>query len=73
MKHLRVLSRVFCSALAVGLVFAAQHGEGDEGTIMGPVAFLWPDDRKWDAAFDNAGPCGSPAGVGNRTIFPLCR
>ena len=24
-----------------------RHGEGSEGTVMGPVAFLWPDDRKY--------------------------
>ncbi|KAI1107860.1 hypothetical protein F4804DRAFT_328888 [Jackrogersella minutella] len=47
------------------------HGEGLEGTVMGPVAFLWPDDRPWSASADNAGPCGSPSGVSNRTIFPI--
>ncbi|KAI1382296.1 hypothetical protein F4677DRAFT_401556 [Hypoxylon crocopeplum] len=47
------------------------HGEGAEGTIMGPVAFLWPDDRPWSASTDNSGPCGSPSGVVNRTTFPL--
>ncbi|KAI1768332.1 hypothetical protein GGR53DRAFT_439423 [Hypoxylon sp. FL1150] len=47
------------------------HGEGYEGTIMGPVAFLWPDDRPWSASADNSGPCGSSSGVSNRTAFPL--
>ncbi|KAI1780100.1 hypothetical protein F4818DRAFT_165450 [Hypoxylon cercidicola] len=47
------------------------HGEGYEGTVMGPVAFLWPDDRPWSASTDNSGPCGSSSGVGNRTSFPL--
>ncbi|KAI1096109.1 hypothetical protein F5B19DRAFT_220874 [Rostrohypoxylon terebratum] len=47
------------------------HGEGLEGTVMGPVAFLWPDDRPWSASADNSGPCGSSSGVSNRTIFPL--
>lgn len=47
------------------------HGEGYEGTIMGPVAFLWPDDRPWSASDDNSGPCGSSSGVSNRTAFPL--
>ncbi|KAH6638580.1 hypothetical protein BKA67DRAFT_588877 [Truncatella angustata] len=50
---------------------AEVHGEGDEGTIMGPVAFLWPDDRPWSATYDNIGPCGSSSGVSNRTIYPL--
>ncbi|KAI8960127.1 hypothetical protein F5Y11DRAFT_349797 [Daldinia sp. FL1419] len=47
------------------------HGEGLEGSVMGPVAFLWPDDRPWSASADNVGPCGSPSGVTNRTAFPL--
>lgn len=50
---------------------AEVHGEGDEGTIMGPVAFLWPENRNWTAAYDNTGPCGSSTGVTNRTEFPL--
>ena len=48
-----------------------EHGEGAEGTEMGPVAFLWPADRFWDAKNDNTGPCGSPDGPKNRTEFPL--
>ncbi|ERT00457.1 hypothetical protein HMPREF1624_03830 [Sporothrix schenckii ATCC 58251] len=52
-------------------VVRAAHGDGDEGSIMGPVAFLWPDDRNWSAAADNNGPCGSTEGVTNRTLFPL--
>ncbi|KAK8007434.1 diphenol oxidase [Apiospora arundinis] len=47
------------------------HGQGAEGTEMGPVAFLWPNDRPWSAASDNISPCGSAAGVTNRTTFPL--
>ncbi|KAI0851536.1 hypothetical protein F5Y00DRAFT_230041 [Daldinia vernicosa] len=47
------------------------HGEGLEGSVMGPVAFLWPDDRPWSASADNVGPCGSSSGVTNRTDFPL--
>lgn len=57
--------------LPVG-ISAATHGEGDEGTIMGPVAFLWPEDRAWNAAYDNLGPCGSSStSPTNRTEFPL--
>lgn len=25
---------------------AQTHGEGEEGSSMGPVAFMWPSDRK---------------------------
>jgi hypothetical protein len=42
-----------------------------EATDMGPAAFLWPPDRAWGAAQDNTAPCGSSAGVTNRTDFPL--
>ncbi|KAF1929505.1 uncharacterized protein M421DRAFT_59960 [Didymella exigua CBS 183.55] len=47
------------------------HGEGEEGARMGPVAFLWPPDRVWDAQYDNTAPCGSSAGPSNRTVYPL--
>jgi hypothetical protein len=50
---------------------AQTHGEGEEGSSMGPVAFLWPPDRIWDAQHDNTSPCGSQAGPSNRTIYPL--
>lgn len=53
------------------LAFAQSHGEGEEGSSMGPVAFMWPSDRIWDAAHDNTAPCGSANGPSNRTIFPL--
>ncbi|KAI0906971.1 hypothetical protein F4823DRAFT_604915 [Ustulina deusta] len=48
-----------------------EHGQDAEGTVQGPVAFLWPEDRPWSAGTDNIGPCGSPDGVINRTNFPL--
>ncbi|RWA13094.1 hypothetical protein EKO27_g2013 [Xylaria grammica] len=62
--------------VAAGSSFAAgeddeAHGQGAEGTVQGPVAFLWPADRPWSAATDNTGPCGSPNGVTSRTEFPL--
>ncbi|KAF2749822.1 hypothetical protein M011DRAFT_492844 [Sporormia fimetaria CBS 119925] len=38
---------------------------------MGPVAFMWPPDRPWADSHDNIRPCGSAAGVGERTVFPL--
>ncbi|KAH7330520.1 hypothetical protein BKA65DRAFT_480657 [Rhexocercosporidium sp. MPI-PUGE-AT-0058] len=47
------------------------HGSGALGTVMGPVAFLWPTDRAWDGAHDNTGPCGSTAAIINRTAFPI--
>ena len=37
----------------------------------GPAAFMWPKDRVWSAAADNTAPCGSIAGAGNRTLFPM--
>ncbi|GME45643.1 hypothetical protein GTA08_BOTSDO09368 [Neofusicoccum parvum] len=50
---------------------AEVHGASAEGTVMGPVAFLWPADRPWSASADNTAPCGSSSGVSNRTQYPL--
>ena len=64
----------YLAALAVSQLVAGDdevHGQGLEGTVMGPVAFLWPDDRPWSASADNIAPCGSSASVTNRTVFPL--
>lgn len=47
-------------------------GEDDEDLTMGPAAFMWPSDRPWSADVDNVAPCGSSAGVGNRTNYPIC-
>jgi hypothetical protein len=47
------------------------HAAGAEGSVMGPVQFLWPADRPWSADADNTAPCGSNSGVKNRTKFPL--
>ncbi|OKL55912.1 hypothetical protein UA08_08819 [Talaromyces atroroseus] len=38
---------------------------------MGPAAFLWPTNRVFSAVNDNTAPCGSAAGVSNRTDFPM--
>ncbi|RFU27261.1 hypothetical protein B7463_g9081, partial [Scytalidium lignicola] len=67
-SSLTALSWLAMSQLAVS---QEVHGEGDEGTIMGPVAFLWPENRAWSAAYDNIAPCGSSSSIDNRTIFPL--
>lgn len=66
---MRSSSIIATLSLIIGAL--AAHGDGDEGTIMGPVAFLWPENRQWSAAYDNLGPCGSSTGVTNRTEFPL--
>lgn len=58
-------------ATSAALSSAQSHGEGEEGNSMGPVAFLWPSDRVWDAQHDNTAPCGSSTGPSNRTIYPL--
>ncbi|KAF2793769.1 hypothetical protein K505DRAFT_407892 [Melanomma pulvis-pyrius CBS 109.77] len=69
--HTYILA-VFCLFVRLGWAQETkEHGEGAEGTEMGPVAFLWPDDRLWNATNDNTGPCGSPNGPSNRTSFPL--
>jgi hypothetical protein len=70
-SHLRHLFPLLLCFISLDHVCAQSHGEGAEGTEMGPVAFMWPSDRIWDAAHDNTAPCGSAAGPSNRTIFPL--
>ncbi|KAF1950748.1 hypothetical protein CC80DRAFT_226008 [Byssothecium circinans] len=65
------VTRLFQLLLVPFALVVAQHGKGEEGTSMGPVAFLWPADRPWTAKDDNTGPCGSPAGPSNRTEYPL--
>lgn len=70
-SQLHHLFSLFLLSSSLGHVSAQIHGEGSEGTEMGPVAFMWPSDRIWDAAHDNTAPCGSAAGPSNRTIFPL--
>lgn len=67
---------MLCSTLSLlagltALANAQTHGEGAEGSEMGPVAFMWPPDRIWDASHDNTAPCGSAAGPSNRSSFPL--
>lgn len=57
-------------ALSASGVWA--HGE-DAAKEMGPVAFMWPTDRKWGEKYDNNAPCGSNTGPVNRTDFPLSR
>ncbi|KAI1485756.1 hypothetical protein F5X96DRAFT_658239 [Biscogniauxia mediterranea] len=69
------LNQLSLLAVLAGSQFAVSdeevHGQGAEGTVMGPVAFLWPADRPWSASADNVAPCGSTSGPSNRTIFPL--
>jgi hypothetical protein len=70
-SHLQHLFSLLLFFFSLDHVLAQTHGEGAEGTEMGPVAFMWPSDRIWDAAHDNTAPCGSAVGPSNRTIFPL--
>lgn len=70
-----VVSRL---ALLVGAAIASAeddkvHGQGALGKDMGPVGFLWPKGRPWSASAVNTAPCGSQSGVGNRTMFPICK
>ncbi len=69
-----MLSTTFFTAAvaAFSTAVSAQHGASEDGK-MGPVGFLWPEDRAWNADHDNTGPCGSVAGVTVRTEFPISR
>lgn len=56
----------------IALSAAGVWAHGEEGAKeMGPVAFMWPPDRKWGEKYDNNAPCGSSTGPVNRTDFPL--
>jgi hypothetical protein len=67
-----MLFTLLLSGICAPLALAQDgHGEGAEGSIMGPVSFMWPPDRPWAADDDNIGPCGSDAEPGDRTAFPL--
>jgi hypothetical protein len=57
--------------LVVLAIATAGRTMAQEVSTMGPAAFLWPPDRAYSAAWDNTAPCGSSAGVENRTLFPL--
>lgn len=59
-------------SLSLGSAFVQAASDDDSDVTMGPAAFMWPQDRPWDADVDNVAPCGSHAAVGNRTDYPLC-
>ncbi|GKZ72629.1 hypothetical protein AnigIFM50267_009006 [Aspergillus niger] len=61
---------VFTSLLATASLMASGVYAA-EASDMGAAAFLWPPDRAWGATWDTTAPCGSSAGVTNRTEFPL--
>ncbi|KYK61661.1 hypothetical protein DCS_02804 [Drechmeria coniospora] len=64
-----VCSLAGLAVLVLASLSAAQKNAED----MGPAAFMWPKDRVWSAAMDNTPPCGSVAGPGNRTQFPMSK
>ncbi|KKA29997.1 hypothetical protein TD95_003829 [Thielaviopsis punctulata] len=59
------------AAVFVAAVSRATAASDDAAEDMGPAAFMWPQDRVWNAAADNTAPCGSVARAGSRTQFPL--
>lgn len=61
------------SVVALASFSSAQEHGGVFAQSMGPVAFLWPQDRPWADDNDNTGPCGAGASsaTSNRTNFPL--
>ncbi|OAA71473.1 hypothetical protein ISF_02024 [Cordyceps fumosorosea ARSEF 2679] len=54
-----------------GVSAAGTSAKAMTSNTIGPAAFMWPPDRVWSADADNTAPCGSIAGVTNRTTFPL--
>ncbi len=67
----RLTTAVIALVLAFGQTAAAEGIPKGATEGMGPAAFMWPPDRVWSAAADNTAPCGSIAGIVNRTTFPL--
>ncbi|KAM3552912.1 hypothetical protein MY1884_006952 [Beauveria asiatica] len=67
---LAAVSAIMATGASAAGIKAAAKGPMTSETI-GPAAFMWPPDRVWSADADNTAPCGSIAGVGNRTSFPL--
>ncbi|KAG9239293.1 hypothetical protein BJ875DRAFT_391665 [Amylocarpus encephaloides] len=65
------LAVVALAAVVDAQTSSTPHAQGSVGSVMGPVQFLWPEDRPWSANADNTAPCGSTSGVNNRTQFPL--
>ncbi|KAG9252273.1 uncharacterized protein F5Z01DRAFT_676153 [Emericellopsis atlantica] len=59
------------AGLALSVASSYAQDEDPEYDDFGPAAFMWPEDRVWDAAVDNHAPCGSRAAPRNRTDFPL--
>lgn len=59
------------TALLGAIATVASAASGTTSSTMGPAAIMWPEDRVWSAEADSIAPCGSTAGVGNRTPFPL--
>lgn len=77
---MKFTSTLLAASLLTGLVSASpkavpaasplKHGSSYALT-MGPVTFLYPETRQWSEDVDNIAPCGSNAGVQNRSDFPL--
>ncbi|OAQ99766.1 hypothetical protein LLEC1_07401 [Akanthomyces lecanii] len=67
------MARLTTLAAAWALMASGASAAGAPSTSanIGPAAFMWPPDRVWSADADNTAPCGSIAGVQNRTAFPL--
>ncbi len=38
---------------------------------MGPLGFMWPEDREWSEEDAMTSPCGVSGGVRSRTEFPV--
>ncbi|EGX90684.1 hypothetical protein CCM_07104 [Cordyceps militaris CM01] len=63
--------RTTLAVAAAWAIMASGAAAATTSDTIGPAAFMWPPDRVWSADADNTAPCGSIAGVQNRTVFPL--
>lgn len=65
-----MLPTLLSLAALAPLPFASAHSEEDL-EHMGALGLMWPPDREWSEDEALTAPCGSPAGVVNRTEYPL--
>jgi hypothetical protein len=66
----RMLGLAAATILAVAPQAVLAHSE-DDYDHMGPMGFMWPQDREWDEEDGMTGPCGTDRGATDRTEFPI--
>lgn len=58
-------------ATATALFSVVSGHSKEDYDHMGPLGFMWPEDREWNEDDALTAPCGVSGGVVNRTEFPV--